>query len=166
MDIALVCIGLLLCFIGVIGSFLPVLPGPFTSWIGLVVLHYTDTIPMNWTFLGITLGIALFIWILDYTIPAIGTKKFGGSRYGMIGSTIGLIIGLLYMGPFGIIIGPFGGAFLGELCVQNKDTSSALRAAWGSFIGFLAGTFIKFIVAIAFLCLFLGKIWNYSDALV
>ena len=165
MDIVLIIIGFLLCLLGVIGSFLPVLPGPFTSWIGLLILHFTDTIPQNWTFLGITLGISILVWILDYIVPALGTKKFGGTKYGMIGSSIGLIIGLIFLGPFGIIIGPFAGAFLGEIIKNSEDSSKALKAAFGSFIGFLAGTFIKFIVSVGFTILYVKEVAKHWELL-
>ncbi|SHJ61047.1 DUF456 domain-containing protein [Aquimarina spongiae] len=161
MDIALLIIGFLLCLLGLIGSFLPVLPGPFTSWVGLLTLSFSDAIPQNWTFLGITLGVAILVWILDYIVPALGTKKFGGTKYGMIGSSLGLIVGILFLGPFGIIIGPFAGAFLGEFIRDSSETSKALKAAFGSFIGFLTGTFIKFIVAVAFLVLFIQQVWDH-----
>ena len=103
MDIFLLFLGFFFISLGIIGSFLPVLPGPITGWIGLLILHLTDIIPMDWTFLGITLGVAILIWGLDYIIPAWGTKKFGGSKYGIWGTVFGLIIGLLFLGPLGII---------------------------------------------------------------
>lgn len=107
MDIVLIIIATLLMLLGILGSFLPIIPGPLTSWIGLLVLHFSTSIEMNTPFLTITLVIAIFIWGLDYIIPAIGTKRFGGSKYGMIGTFIGLIIGLIAPIPGGIIIGPF-----------------------------------------------------------
>ncbi|WP_103865402.1 DUF456 domain-containing protein [Aquimarina sp. I32.4] len=158
MDIALLIIGFLFCVLGVVGSFLPVLPGPFTSWIGLLILHFTDAITENWTFLGVTLGISIIVWALDYIVPVMGTKQFGGTKYGMIGSSLGLIVGIMYMGPFGIIIGPFAGAFIGELIKDSSESSKALKAAFGSFVGFLAGTFLKFIVSIGFLIFYFIKI--------
>lgn len=161
MDIALVIIGFLFCLLGIVGSFLPVLPGPFTSWIGLLLLHFTSVIPQDWSFLGITLLIAIVVWALDYIIPALGTKRLGGSKYGMIGSSLGLIIGILFLGPFGIIIGPFAGAFVGEMIKDSKDSGRALKAAFGSFIGFLAGTFIKLIVSIVFIVLYIGEVRDY-----
>lgn len=164
MDIFLVILSVFFMFLGIIGSFLPVLPGPLTSWFGLLLLHLTDAVPMNWTFLIITLFFALAIWLLDYIIPAIGTKKFGGSKAGMIGTTLGLIVGLIFLGPFGIIIGPFAGAYIGEL-LNKSDSKKALKAAFGSFLGFLTSTFIKFIVAVVYLGLFLGKVWEYSSVL-
>ena len=94
---------------------MPVLPSPITSWIGLLLLYLTKTVPFDWTFIGITLTIAVIVYILDYIVPAFSTKKFGGSKYGIFGTTIGLIIGLVFFGPLGIIIGSFFGAFIGEL---------------------------------------------------
>ena len=115
MEIFLLLIGFVFVCLGIIGSFLPVLPGPLTGWFGLLLLHIPKTIPMNWTFLGITLALAIIIFILDYFIPAIGTKRFGGTKYGVYGTTIGLIIGLLSPIPFGMLLGAFFGAFIGEL---------------------------------------------------
>jgi len=164
MDIFLVILAAFIMLLGIIGSFLPVLPGPLTSWFGLLVLHLTDAVPMNWTFLIITLIIALLIWLLDYIIPALGTKKFGGSKFGMIGTTIGLILGLIFLGPFGIIIGPFLGAYVGEL-MNKSNSKKAAKAAFGSFLGFLTSTFIKFIVAVIYLGLFIAKVWDNSSVL-
>ena len=164
MDIFLLIVGFLLVLLGIIGSFLPVLPGPLTGWIGLLIFHLTSVVPLNYTFLGITLGIAILIWIIDYIIPAMGTKKFGGSKYGVIGTMLGLIIGLLSPIPFGIIIGAFVGAFVGELMFDSKDTSRALKASFGSFLGFLTSTFLKFIVATIFLGLYVVKVFEYKEA--
>lgn len=164
MDIFLVFVAALFMLLGVIGSFLPILPGPLTSWFGLLILHLTDAIPMNWTFLGIWLAIAILIWLLDYFIPAMGTKRFGGSKYGMIGTTIGLLVGLFSPIPFGIIIGAFVGALIGEL-INKNDKDVALKAAFGSFLGFLTSTFLKFIFAVIYLGLFFMKVWEYKGDL-
>jgi len=163
MDIFLLITGFLFALLGIIGSFLPVLPGPLTSWVGLLTLHFTNVVPMNWTFLGITLAIAILIWIVDYFIPAMGTKKFGGTRYGVIGTMLGLIIGLLSPIPFGIIIGPFIGAFIGEM-MHEKNSKKALKAAFGSFLGFLTSAFMKFIAAIIFTGLYISIFWDYKEA--
>lgn len=165
MDIILVLIGILLMIGGIVGSFLPVLPGPLTSWCGLLVLYLTETIEMNYWVLGITLAIAIGIYVLDYIIPAMGTKRFGGSKYGIIGTTIGLIIGLIFFPPFGIIIGPFLGALAGELLYDSKDSSRALKAAFGSFIGFLTSTFIKFIVASVYFGVFVWVLMSNGSGI-
>ena len=164
MDIFLVILATFFMILGIIGSFLPVLPGPLTSWIGLLIFHLADVVPMNWTFLIITLIIALTIWILDYIIPAMGTKRFGGTKAGMIGTSIGLIVGIIAPIPFGIIIGPFFGALIGEL-LNKAEFDKAVKAAFGSFLGFIASTFVKFIVAMIFLGFFIVKFFDYKDVL-
>lgn len=165
MDILLVVLGLIFVLLGMIGSFVPILPGPPVSWIGLLLLHLTDAVPADYTFLGITLFVALLIFVLDYIIPAMGTKRFGGSRAGAIGTTIGLIVGLIAPIPFGILIGPFLGALIGELVFNQSETNVAIKAAFGSFLGFLASTFMKFIVTVAFFFLFLFEVIEYGGTL-
>ena len=155
-------IAALFMVLGLIGSFLPVLPGPPTSWVGLLIFHLTDAVPMNWTFLIVTLVIAIIVWLLDYIIPPMGTKRFGGSKAGMIGTTVGLLFAIFFpiFGIFGIVIWPFVGAFIGEM-LNNSNSKTAVKAAFGSFLGFLTSTFIKFIVAIIYMGLFIVKVWDY-----
>ena len=160
MDIFIIIIGLICMILGILGSFLPVLPGPILSWIGLLLLYFTKAIDMNYWLLGITLFITIVISILDFIIPAKGTKRFGGSSYGVWGTNIGLIIGLFAPIPFGFLIGPFVGAFIGEMIYNSRDHKRALKAATGSFIGFLASSFIQFVVCIGFFGLFIGLIWQ------
>ena len=162
MDIFLLTIGFLFVMLGLIGSFLPVLPGPLTSWLGLLILYFTSIVPMNYTFLGITLAIAILIWFLDYIIPAIGTKRFGGSKYGVYGTTIGLLIGLFSPIPFGILIGAFLGAFIGEMLHDKKNTRRAFRASIGSLLGLITSATIKFTVAVVYAVLFFMKVWEYK----
>ena len=151
--------------IGIIGSVLPVLPGVPISWLGLLTLFFAPSIPFDSFFITVTGIIALIIYILDYIIPAVGTKKFGGSRAGMWGTTIGLIVGIFTMGPFGILIGPFVGALVGELMFNKSERPQAFKAAFGSFIGFLGSTFMKFITTMVFLGLFIYKVIEYWDVL-
>ncbi|MCX7550961.1 DUF456 domain-containing protein [Xanthomarina sp. F2636L] len=166
MDIVLFLFGFMFMLFGILGSFLPVLPGPPLSWIGLLLLYLTQAVPTNWMFLGITLTIALIVFALDYIIPALGTKKFGGSKYGMVGTTLGLLVSIIFpvLGVFGIIIWPFVGAFIGEL-LNRTDSKTAAKAAFGSFLGFLTGTFIKFIVSIIYFGFFIIKAWEYKSSI-
>ncbi|PKQ43759.1 DUF456 domain-containing protein [Confluentibacter flavum] len=164
MDIIIITFASLLMVLGLLGSFLPVIPGPFTSWVGLLLLYFTEAIPTNLTLIIVTLVIAVLISVLDYIIPSMGTKRFGGTRAGVIGTSIGLVVGLFAPIPGGIIIGPFIGAFIGEL-INKSNSKTALKAAFGSFIGFLASTFIKFIVAVIYFGLFISIIWEYKEAL-
>ncbi len=165
MDILLILIGFIFVCLGLAGSFLPIIPGPLTGWVGLFILYLSESIPSNWTFLGITLTIALLVFLLDYIIPSIGTKKFGGTKYGIIGTSLGLIIGILTPIPFGIIIGPFIGAFIGEMINDNTNQKKALKAAFGSFLGLLTSTFMKFTISSIYFGLYIMRIWQYRDLL-
>jgi uncharacterized protein YqgC (DUF456 family) len=165
MDVLLLALGFMCVIIGVFGSFLPVLPGPSISWVGLVLLYFTNAVPANYWVLGIALLITVIISVLDYVIPAKGTKRFGGSSYGIWGTNIGLIVGILTPVPFGFIIGPFVGALIGELIYDFKDHNRALKAAAGSFVGFLASSFMKFVVCVMYLGLFVWIVWNYKSEL-
>ncbi|AYN05509.1 DUF456 domain-containing protein [Flavobacterium sp. 140616W15] len=160
MDSLLLLLGFICMIIGILGSFLPVLPGISLSWLGLLLLYLTKAVPMNYWVLGITLTITIIISILNYIIPAKGTKRFGGSSYGIWGTNIGLVVGIFAPIPFGFIIGPFLGAFIGELLYDYKDHNRALKAATGSFIGFLASSFINFMLCIIFFGLFLTVVWQ------
>jgi uncharacterized protein len=162
MEIALLIIAGVFMILGVLGSFLPVLPGVPLSWIGLLIFYLIPGVGMNYVFLGVTLAVAIFIYILNLMIPAMGTKRFGGSKKGMIGATIGLIIGIFAPIPFAILIFPFVGAFIGEI-LNKSGARNAGKAAFGSFIGFLASSFMEFIVSFAFLILFLYQFWNYKE---
>jgi hypothetical protein len=162
MDIILVILGLICCTLGLFGSVLPALPGPPISWLGLLLLYLTNYIENNYWILGITFLLTVTVSILDYVIPAKGAKKYGGTKYGVWGTNIGLVIGLFFP-PIGFIIGLFVGAFIGELIYNFEDKKGALKAATGAFLGFLVSTFMKFMICLSFLILFLiVAIKNYS----
>jgi uncharacterized protein YqgC (DUF456 family) len=142
MDIFLLVISILCLIIGLAGSVLP-LPGPPLSFAGIIGLHYSKYADFSEDLL-IGLGVAtVIITLLDYYVPVWGTKKFGGTKAGMRGSTAGLIIGMFF-GPFGIFIGAFIGALLGEYLMGDKQ--NALKAAIGSFAGFAAGIAMKLVL--------------------
>jgi len=156
MEWILISVGAVLIVLGMVGSFLPVLPGPPLSLAGILCMHFSA--PENkFSTTGIILFIiiTIIVTVLDYIIPAAGTKKFGGSKYGVWGSTIGLIVGL-FLGPWGVVIGPFLGALIGEL-IYGKNSQDALRAAFGAFVGFMLGTGLKFISAAVMAFFFVAK---------
>lgn len=164
MDYLLIIFGFIFMIVGVIGSLLPALPGLPLSWVGLLLLYLCPSIEMNYWVLGITLVITIVVSIADYVIPAQGTKRFGGSKYGIWGTNIGLVVGIFAPIPFGFIIGPFAGALIGELLFDKNDKNRAMKAATGSFLGFLAGTFIKFVFSMSFLGLYIYLIiQNWSQ---
>ncbi len=134
-------IAIVLMLLGIAGCLLPVLPGPPLSYLGLVVVHFTRFAEISRN-LFIILGIvAVGVTLIDYLVPIWGTRRFGGSKYGMRGAMVGLIIGL-FLGPAGIILGPFIGAVVGELIFRD-DIKYALKAGFGSLLGFLTGIGLK-----------------------
>ena len=146
MDYVLIVFGILFIIGGILGGVLPVLPGPPLSYIGLLLLHFTERYSFSSRFLIIWAIITVVVYALDYIIPAYGTKRFGGSKRGVWGSIIGLVVGLFFFPPFGIIIGPFLGAVIGEL-TSGKDSGAAIKSGFGSFVGFLTGTLLKLITS-------------------
>ncbi|MBN2814288.1 MAG: DUF456 domain-containing protein [Bacteroidales bacterium] len=161
MEYLLVILGIICILVGVIGSILPGLPGPPISYLGLLLLHWTRFAQFSVNMLVIWAIIIIVVSVIDYVVPIWGTKKFGGTRAGVRGSTIGLIVGVILLPMLGIVLGPFGlfgilgGPFIGALIGERyagQNSQQATRAAFGSFIGFLAGTFMK--VAVAFVLAF------------
>jgi uncharacterized protein YqgC (DUF456 family) len=143
MNTFLVILAFVCLVLGLIGCVMPALPGTPLSFIGLLILHFTDAAEFSSAFLWTWAGIAVLLQVLDFFIPAWGTKRYGGSRYGVWGTTIGLVIGFFFA-PWGIVVGPFLGALVAEL-IGGKRSEEALRAAWGSFVGFLIDTLLKVI---------------------
>jgi len=141
MEAILVIIGSLLIIAGFIGSFLPIIPGPPLSYVGLLALQLTSSHPFSLQFLIIWALVVGVLMVLDNVIPAYGTKKFGGSVYGIWGCIIGIFVGFFFA-PVGLVAGPLIGAFVGEL-VGGKNSDQALRSAWGSFVRFLVSTVLK-----------------------
>ena len=140
-DYILIILGTLLMILGIIGCLVPVLPGPPFSFLGIILLHLSRFGHFSNLTL-ITFGIiAVVITLLDFFVPVWGTRKFGGSKYGTRGATVGLIIGL-FLGPMGMILGPLFGAFVGEMIFKD-DLTYAFKAGFGSLLGFLMGIGLK-----------------------
>ena len=155
-DILLLILGI--CFLvgGLAGCVLPVIPGPPLSYVALLLLQATQFAAFTAKFLMITAAVMIVVTVVDYLLPAWGTGKWGGSRAGIIGSVVGLLIGLFFA-PLGIIVGPFAGAVAGEL-IAGRDRDTALRAGFGSFIGFILGTVMKLTVGLAFTYYFIKEL--------
>lgn len=137
-------LGVALIIVGLAGSILPVLPGPPIAYAGLLIQQFRDPNPFSSKFLLIWAGLVVISLLLDWVIPAWGTKRYGGSKYGIWGSTLGFLLAF-WMGPWGVVIGPFLGAFVGEM-IAGQNTKKSLRAAWGSFVGFAFGSLLKVIL--------------------
>ncbi|HAN17317.1 MAG: hypothetical protein A2X13_00540 [Bacteroidetes bacterium GWC2_33_15] len=142
MDYILLTVSVILIVLGLLGCFLPVIPGPPFSFLGLLAIEFTRFVDFSTNFLIFMAVIAIVVTILDYVVPIWGTKKFGGTKAGMWGATIGLIVGMIFLGPFGMILGPLFGAIIGEL-IQGTKSNEAMKAGLGAFIGFLLGIGLK-----------------------
>ena len=148
LDIILAVLGSCLLVCGLIGCVLPVIPGPPLGYVALWLLQATRFADFSVEFLIITAVVTIVVTVVDYTLPAWATKRWGGSRAGVVGSIIGLVMGLFFL-PVGIIVGPFAGAVLGEL-LAGRDSKVAFRSGFGSFVGFLLGSGAKLAVCLAF----------------
>jgi uncharacterized protein YqgC (DUF456 family) len=145
-DYILVAIGIIFIIVGLIGCILPIIPGPPLSFIGLLFLHFSAFRDFTSNFLLLMGVVAVIVTIIDYIVPIWGTKKFGGSKAGVWGATLGLIAGIFFFPPIGIIIGPLAGAIIAEV-TRGKEFSKSFRAGLGSLFGFLLGTGIKLIAS-------------------
>ena len=141
-DIILTVGGGALMILGLIGCVLPVIPGPPLSFIGLLLLHFSDFADFSFEFLLLFGSIAVIVTVLDYIVPIWGTKKFGGSKRGMWGAGIGLVIGIFILPPIGFIVGPFAGAVIGE-STMGKSSKESFRAGLGSVLGLMMGIGLK-----------------------
>ena len=143
MEVIIIIIGVLLIIIGLIGCFVPVLPGPPLAYISLLLLQTGSEAPFSIKFMLVMAGVVAAVTLLDYLIPALGAKKWGGSKYGIIGAFAGVVMGLFIFPPIGFFIFPLLGAIVGEV-LNGANSNQAFKAAFGTFVGLLFGTMLKF----------------------
>ena len=147
MDILLQIVACLFIVVGLLGSILPALPGPPICYVGLLLVQWaTGAYEANYLIMWAV--IVIVVTVLDNLLPIWFTKKFGGSKKAAWGATIGVIIGL-FLGPVGILLGPFLGALAGELLHDNTNSTRAFRAAFGSFAAFIFGVGLKLACCVA-----------------
>ena len=153
METAVIIIAVLAGLIGIIGSIVPGIPGPPVGWFGMLMLYLWGSGecfgqgPVSTSSLILWGVLMAAVTILDFVVPAWLTKKTGGSKYASRGAMIGLFAGMIFT-PIGMILGSFLGAFLGEVMYAKKSETSALKSAFGSFLGIMLGTGLKLIVTV------------------
>lgn len=147
----------IICFVlALIGSIVPALPGPPLAYVGMLLAHFSGFVHFStYTLIAFALATVVIV-ILEFVVPAWGTKKFGGSKAGQWGSTIGVFVGLFFFPPVGLMLGAFLGAMIGEL-IADKSFDVAFRSGVGSFLGFIAGTFMKIIFCLVVIGV---TVWN------
>ena len=156
METLIIVLAILAGVVGIVGSIMPGLPGPPVSWVGMLLLYIwgtgtnADGDPMTLKALIIWGVVVVIVSVIDYVVPMYFTKLTGGSKYAERGAIVGLIAGIIFS-PIGMILGSFLGAFLFELYYNRQGTAQALKAAVGSFLGFITGTGLKTIVSVLLL---------------
>lgn len=139
-------VALLLSVVGVVGCVVPILPGVPICYVGILLCQWVEPIFSSEQL--VLWGVAAVgVTLLDNFLPAVMTKKFGGSKAATRGSLVGIVVGL-FAGPVGIILGPFFGALIGELTHDGSNSARAFKVAFGSFAAFICGTGVKLVVAI------------------
>ncbi len=157
--VLVVILGLLVALAAIVGCFFPVIPGPPLSLLSLVILSMAkgwDTFQV-WVLVVMTLFM-IIVTVLDYLVPIMGAKKLGASKLGIWGSVIGMLVGLIFFPPWGIFIGAFLGALVGELIV-SKGFKQALLAGWGIFLGNMAALGLKLGYTVTALLLYVAGIF-------
>lgn len=148
----------LLMLLGLLGIILPVLPGIGLIFLGMVVYGFaTGFQAVSPSFLGLMLLLTIVGTVLDYVAAAYGAKRTGASKAGTIGAILGGIGGAFVFPPYGFLLGPLAGAFLGEL-YAGKQTDQATRASLGTLLGMLGGIILKLAIAAVMLVLFIGRV--------
>jgi uncharacterized protein YqgC (DUF456 family) len=147
MEIVLVIAAFLFLLTGLLGAVIPILPGPPISFLGLLLLQWSGYGNFSTTFLVVWAVITIVVTIGDNLLPAFMTQKFGGSRSAAIGSLVGLLVGMFFFPPLGLIIGSFLGALAGELIHNRSDNNKALKVAFGAFLAFIFSTGAKMIIS-------------------
>ncbi len=156
MDIFLIILAGLFLVVGLLGAVIPILPGLPMSYIGLLLLHFTSKIQFSPIFLVVWFVIVVLLQVLDNVLPAWGARRFGGSRWGIWGSFVGLFVGMFF-GQIGIVAGPFVGAVVGEL-LGGMQTENAIKAGFGTFIGLFVSTIAKLIVSGMFIFYYIKEL--------
>lgn len=162
MDLFLIILGSAVLLVGVIGCFLPVIPGPPLAWLSLLALSFTSFGALSARILLLTGITAVLVTILDNVVPVWGTKRFGGSRAGVLGATLGLVAGL-FLAPAGLILGPFIGALCGELLYDRSDLRRSVKAAFGALAGFLMGVGLKLAASLWFGGIFVQQLIRHFN---
>ena len=156
----LIIIGLLVSIVGLIGCVIPALPGPPLSFLALVILELAIENAFSLDFYYLWGGITIVVVILDYVLPILGAKAYRASKFGIWGSIIGMIVGIIFFPPFGMILGLFIGAVAGEVFAGKKEWE-ALKVGSATFFASMLMIFIKLAVSGMMLYYYLKRSIEY-----
>ncbi|MDR1036993.1 MAG: DUF456 domain-containing protein [Deltaproteobacteria bacterium] len=163
LDVTIFSLGILLMLAGAAGAFLPVIPGLPLNW--LVLLGYgfwSGWGPYGfWTMLLTGMAVAAGL-VGDQLAGAMGAKKFGSSKAGMIGAFVGAIVGVIFLNIPGLILGTFFGAMLAEIVFDKKEAMAAADSGAGALLGCLAGGVFKFVISMIITLAYVWMVLGYD----
>ena len=158
MTIVLTVVTSILLLLGFAGVFLPVLPGVPLAWLGLLIYAIgTGFEKISVTATVIFSVLMLLTLAFDLAAPMLGAKKYQASKWGVMGASLGLLVGILTMGFVGTIVGPLLGALVMEF-IAKRQPVPAMKAALGTFVGFIAGTLFRTIVVLTMIGFFIVSV--------
>lgn len=152
--------------IGMVGTFVPALPATVIIFAGTVAATFIDgfqvwpDLPFLLTFAVITFLISM----VDNVASAWGARRYGGSKQAVWGALVGGLVGIFL--PFGLVVGPLGGALVAELFVVRKPVLESLRSAWGTLIGLLAGIAAKLVLHLLIGVYELWRLWDPAKSVL
>ena len=150
----IILLSIIFLFLGLLGAFLPIIPGPFFSFFAILLLHFFTSYSFNLDDL-VTFGLlAIVITFLDYWLQVYSVRYFGGGKSSTIGVVLGIVCGIFFIPPIGVVVGPFIGAYIGALIESDFDLRNSFKVVAGALVGFLGGTIIKF-------CYSLFALWYF-----
>ena len=162
LTIVLIVIAILAALLGLAGTVLPSLPGPPLCFAAMVVVYFACPGQISPCLLLSMLLVTVIVVVMDYTIPIVFTKMGGGSKPAMWGTTIGTFAGLFFM-PWGLILGPLLGAFVGEY-IKNRKILHASKVSMMSFVSFLLSTVVKLVASLLMTFFTIHAVWTFVAA--
>lgn len=147
METTLAIVAIICALVGTVGCVVPIIPGGVVTYVGYICLYFCSGAEVSTGWLVAFGLLTAIVTIMDFVLPAYMSRRFGGSREGQIGATVGMLAGF-FLGPFGILAGPFVGAMVGELLHNSKEILKALRVGFGSFLSFIVGTGAKLAISL------------------
>ena len=145
-----------LIVIGVIGTFLPVLPGAALVFGGMLLAAWIDGFQrVGWITLVILGVLTALVFGVDIVSGFLGAKRVGASKLAIVGAAIGTVVGLFF-GIIGVLVAPFIGAVVGEVIARGQ-LAPAARVGVATWVGMLVGTLAKFALVLAMVGVFVAS---------
>lgn len=159
MDILVWCVAIILMAIGLIGSVVPLLPGTTLILAGALLQKWLLPDTLSWSAVGWIAGFWLISVIADIGCTIVGTKLFGGTKWGMAGATGGAVVGMFLSVP-ALILSTILGAVIAEKCISKRTGPQALRAGAGAAVGFVLSIFARLGCALVMVALYVASVWS------